>query len=629
MSQFTGSRADLPGEQQSIRNTCRHPMGTFFEFQRAGLEQTVPERFEQQVARHANRLAVKTKTHTLTYRALRTAANRVARAIQAQGGGAEEPVAVLLEKDVPLLTAMLGVLKAGKIYVPLDPSYPYARTAQMVADSRASLLVTNNKNVSLARASTTGACTLLNLDLLDAHAASENPDLCISPESLACILYTSGSTGQPKGVLHSHRSLLHIIMRQTNNLQICPDDRVTFLGSCTSIGGIRDSLSALLNGAALLPFDFMEAGLERLASWLQQEEATIYNSAMPLFRQLAHTLHADNPFPKLRVLKWGGETLHQSDIDLYRRHFSPDCKVYIAMGCTEIGSAACYLMDKTTHLTGPRVPAGYANDDMEILLLDEAGRVIGSNDMGEIAVRSRYLSPGYWQRSDLTEEAFLPDPGGGDKRIYRTGDLGLVLPDGCLMHLGRKDWQVKVRGNRVEVAEIETALLALDGIREASVILREDQPDNPRLVAYLVSATTPALPVTTLQHMLARTLPAYMVPAVFMMLDALPLLPSGKVDRRALPVPGKARPELASPFVAPRTPVEEALAVIWAGALQLEQVGIHDNFLELGGDSLIAARIITKATRTLQVDLPLRALFESPTVADMAVVVTQNQSRQI
>ena len=195
------------------------------------------------------------------------------------------------------------------------------------------------------------------------------------------------------------------------------------------------------------------------------------------------------------------------------------------------------------------------------------------------------------------------------------------------MHLGRKDWQVKVRGNRVEVAEIETALLALDGIKEATVILREDEPDNPRLVAYLVSATTPALPVTTLQHMLARTLPAFMVPAVFMMLDALPLLSSGKVDRRALPVPGKARPALANPFAAPRTPVEEALVGIWAEALHLEQVGIHDNFLELGGDSLIATRIITKTTQTLQVDLPVRALFESPTVADMATVVTQHQSR--
>ena len=513
MSPYTPHRAALPWEQQSIRHTCRHPTGTFIEFQKAAVEQAVPERFEQQVARYANRLAVKTKSHALTYDELRTAANRVALAILAQRGSAEEPVAVLLEKDVPLLTAMLGVFKAGKIYVPLDPAYPYARTAQMLADSRASLLVTNNKNISLAYASTTGACTLINLDTLDSQAASEHPDLCISPESLACILYTSGSTGQPKGVVHSHRSLLHIIMRQTNNLHICPEDRVTFLGSCTSIGGMRDTLSALLNGAALLPFDITEAGLESLSSWLRQEEVTIYNSAMPLFRQLAHTLHEDSPFPKLRMIKWGGETLHKSDIDLYRRHFSPDCKVYIAMGCTEMGTATCYLMDKATHLPGQRVPAGYPNDDMEILLLDEAGREVGCNHMGEIAVQSRYLAPGSWQRSDLTQAAFLPDPEGGDKRIYRTGDLGLMRPDGCLMHVGRKDLQVKVRGNRVEVAEIETALLALDGVKEASVILREDQPGNPRLVAYLVPATIPAFPVTTLRRTLARQLPAYMVPA--------------------------------------------------------------------------------------------------------------------
>ena len=251
------------------------------------------------------------------------------------------------------------------------------------------------------------------------------------------------------------------------------------------------------------------------------------------------------------------------------------------------------------------------------------------DDIGEIAIRSRYLSPGYWRRPDLTAAAFRPDPAGGPERIYRTGDLGRRLPDGCLVHLGRKDFQVKIRGFRVEVAEVEGALLSLPTVQEAVVVAREDRPGDRRLVAYLVPTARPAPTVTALRQALAAVVPDYMVPAAYVLLDALPKTPGGKVDRRALPPPGRTRPALDQPLVAPRTPVEATVGAIWQEVLGLDELGIHDNFFDLGGHSLAASQVIARVTETLHVDLPLRVLFAAPTVTGLAVAVVQGLMQDV
>jgi acyl carrier protein len=288
-----------------------------------------------------------------------------------------------------------------------------------------------------------------------------------------------------------------------------------------------------------------------------------------------------------------------------------------------------FFMDKETPITGGVVPVGYAVEDNEVLLLDEAGHAVGFNHIGEIAVKSRYIAPAYWRRPDLTTATFLPDPEGGNARTYRTGDLGLMLPDGCLLHLGRKDFQVKIRGHRIELAEVEMALLDRGDIKEAVVVAREDHPGDLRLVAYLVPVSHPAPTVSDLRCLLQAKLPDYMIPAAFVMLDALPLTPNGKVDRHALPAPGSARPSLASPFVVPRTPTEDRLAQIWAEVLSLERVGIHDNFLDLGGHSLLAMQIASRAHDTFHVEVPLQSLFEVATVADMAAVIAEHQMKTV
>jgi acyl carrier protein len=320
----------------------------------------------------------------------------------------------------------------------------------------------------------------------------------------------------------------------------------------------------------------------------------------------------------------GGEPVYKREFDFFKKLFSKDCILVNRLGSSETGSLRMYFVNKETQISGNLVPVGYAIMDNEILLVDDAGKQI-AGDEGEIAVKTRYVSPGYWGRPDLTDAVFLPGPAGGEERIYRTGDLGRMLPDGSLLHLGRKDFFVKIRGYRIDIDEIEAALRECPSIKEAVVVARNNNPGDERLVAYLVPTVQPGPKVGELRRFLNEKLPDYMIPHDFVTLEAIPLTDTRKVDRKALPDPGTSRPELTTPYVAPRTPIEKELAKIWAEVLSTDEVGIHDNFFDLGGHSLAASRIISRILKTFELDLPIKALFDSPTVGDMASVITQNQ----
>jgi acyl-coenzyme A synthetase/AMP-(fatty) acid ligase len=317
----------------------------------------------------------------------------------------------------------------------------------------------------------------------------------------------------------------------------------------------------------------------------------------------------------------GGEPVYRRDVDLYKKYFSAGCIYVNGLGSTETGAICQYFIDKETQIDGNNVPVGYALEDTEVLLLDDDRKEVGLNDVGEIAVKSRYIAPGYWRNPELTGAAFLPDSEGGTERIYCTGDLARRLTGGCLVHLGRKDFQVKVRGQRVETAEIEKALLDMGVFREAVVIAFEDIPVDKRLVAYLVPSQKPTPTTGELRTFLRAKLPDYMVPSTFMLLDNLPLTPSGKLDRHGLPSPVRERAGMHEPFVAPRTPTEEALAEIWAEILKVKQVGIHDNFFDLGGQSLLGTQLVSRVRDILKLEVPWRSLFEAPTVAALAELI--------
>jgi amino acid adenylation domain-containing protein len=536
----------------------------------------------------------------------------VARSILAARGEAAEPVALLLEQGAPLIAAILGVLKAGKIYVPLDPSYPRGSLSYMLEHSEAGMLVTDEKNLPLAAELAGDSRQTLSVDRIGSDVSAENAGLSLSAENLAYIFYTSGSTGRPKGVVDNHRNVLHNIMRYTNGLEIGSDDRLTLLQSCSFSGSVSSLFSALLNGVPIFPFDPRREPPGNLAEWLRENKITIYHSVPTTFRQL---LSAGGRLPDVRIIRLEGDQASPLDVALYKKHFSDECILVNGLGATETGITRRYFINKETEITGSIVPIGYPVEDIEVMLLGGSGEQIGFDQVGEIAVKSRHVAVGYWRRPDLTGAAFQPCLEEDGARIYRTGDLGRMRSDGCLEHLGRKDFQVKIRGHRVEVAEIESVLLRLTQINEAVVVAGDDRYGEKRIIAYLVPAYKPAPTISAVRRFLAERLPDYMIPSAFIMLDSLPLNANGKIDRRALPAPDGARPDLDTAFEPPRTPTEQMLAKTWAEVLGLEQLGINDNFFELGGQSLDAARIIS------QTGLSVQAFLNALTIRGMATEI--------
>ena len=602
------------------------PDASFVRFKKTDIEQTISARFEQQAEKYADRLAVKHGGLTLTYAELNRAANRVAHAIIARRGSNQEPVALFLHHGIPAVIAILGILKAGRCYVPLDSGFPAARLTGILEEADVLLLLTGDRDISSALPFAREPGDILNIDTLDAGLSVENPGLAISSDSPAYLFFTSGSTGRPKGVAHSHRNGLHQIMTYTNGLMLSPEDRVTQLHSHGFSASRLDIFGALLNGAALFPLLPAAEGMSGLARRLIDEGMTLFHWVPTAFRHFADSL-AVSPdgmdiFPRLRSIVLGSEPLTSRDVELFRRNFSPDCVLVNRFGATETGNIAWYFLNKKTSVPSGIAPVGYPVADAEVLVLDETGNDVGSNQIGEIAVKSAYLPPGYWRRSDLDTGVFSPAPETPGKTIYRTGDLGRRMPDGCLLHLGRKDFQVKIRGYRVEPGEIESALAKHPGIASAVVIARQDNLGDMSLAAYFVAATSPPPSTSMLRHYLEARLPAYMVPAAFTCLEALPLTPNGKVDRKSLPEPDPVWPDSeAVATTKSRTNVEEILAGIWSNVLGVGSVNSHDNFFDLGGNSLSAMIIISRTLSALNIVVSIGEFFETPTVAHMAELV--------
>jgi acyl-coenzyme A synthetase/AMP-(fatty) acid ligase/acyl carrier protein len=463
----------------------------------------------------------------------------------------------------------------------------------------------------------------MNVDNLDPSLSGENLQLPVSADTLACILYTSGSTGEPKGVLHNHRNILHKTMEYTNALHLCASDKIALLSPCTFSLSVGFIFGALLNGACLYPIDVKGEGLTNLANRLAREEITVYNSVPTVFRNFTDNLFQKEALPNLRLLHLGGEPVTAKDVDRYKKHFSPDCVLLHHLGSNETGTIAQFFITKTTSVHGNLAPAGHPPEDTRLLILDEDGNRLGFNRVGEIAVQSRYLAVGYWRKPEMTRAAFLQDPAGGDERIYRTGDLGLLRPDGSLEHYGRKDFQVKIRGQRVQVVEIDMALSKHDAVKEAVTVARDDALGDKCLVSYVVPATVPAPTSRELRLFLQQHLPDYMVPSSVVFLDAMPLTPNGKLDRQALPVPRESSSD--GQFVAPHNPVEEQIANIWCEVLRLDRVGTHDDFFDLGGHSLKVAEVLSRLRDIFGVDVPFAAFLAEPTVAGMAAVVVRYQ----
>jgi amino acid adenylation domain-containing protein len=616
----------LPREQQAIQARCFHPSGTFVEFDKKEIEQSIPDCFEKVVRRYPNRLAAKTQNNALSYDSLNKAANRVARAILDKFGAQIEPAILLSEQGPGTILSCLGILKAGKILIAVDPSFPVERLAYILEDSQAGAVLTESKNLSLAMALAKTARQVVNIDALDKNFSDEDIGLQLSADAPAEIRYTSGSTGQPKGIVRNHRRLLHNTMLIINTAHICPDDRVLSLRNLSF--GIKDAFKGLLSGASVFPFDIKKDGLSLLPDLIIREGLTYYASTPSIFRYFISELSGKETFPSLRVIQLGGEPLSKREVESYKKHFTNNCVLLHHLSAGEAGNLCQYFINKETEISTSIVSVGYPVRGKEVFLVDENWKKIGIDQVGEIAVRSRYLSSEYWRKPELTSAKFLPDPSGGDERIYLTGDLGRMLPDGRLVYLGRKDLEVKIRGSKVAITEIEMALRDCAYVKDAAVTALDDQSGEKCLVAYVVPREAPGPKINELGKFLREKLPDYMIPAKFVYLESLPSI-NGKLDRRALPHPDYKRPDLSYPYVPPRNEVEQKLILIWEEVLGVSPIGIHDNFFDLGGHSLAATRVVSRVIKQFRLELPLQSLFQSPTVAEMAAVIDERQKNRL
>jgi amino acid adenylation domain-containing protein len=627
---ITDVNTRLPADQQSILDRLFHPAGNWAKFTSEWLSRSLPERFEYQVTQHPNRIAMKIGDEQLNYAEFNQAANRVAHLLLARCGPGAEPIPLFFQHGVQTVVAMWGVLKAGKFYTPLDVNHPQERNGQIIHDLNATVLLTNQQNCSDATALCAEGVQLLSIEE-SIDYSSENPALFISPDAFAYVIFTSGSTGRPKGVIEDHQDVMNFSRYNVNTIHICPGDRLGIISSF-SFNGVASSLyPALLSGAALYAFDLKQRGPAAMVDWLHKESITILTIMASAFRQCMTALTPGQipQFPHLRHLRFGAEKMTLADWHLYRAHCPDPCILRHGLGTSEVKHGAAHFLTKETPPEINRVPAGYAIDGIEVLVLDEDHNPVLAGEVGEIAFKGRYMARGYWQRPELTAEKFLNDASEPSVRIYLTGDLGRMDADGLLYHLGRKDFQVKIRGYRIETNEIEAHLLAMEGVKDVVVVAQDDAQGEKRLVAYLVAKGSPAPTATQIRRYLEQRVPGYMIPAVYKFLDALPQTAVGKVDRLALPAIGGERPLLDTPYLAPSTPIEERVTQIWMGVLGLEQIGIYDPFLELGGDSLKAMQILAQAIDAFQVEITPSELFAAQTVAEMAQLIFRQQVQAV
>jgi len=595
------------------------------EFPEEDVEASIAARFERQVAAFPERLAIKHFGQQLTYRELDLAANRIAQALLAARGDREEPVVVLVEPGPTAIVLLLGVLKAGKYYVPLDPSHPRSRLTGIATDVGADVLLTTSAHYALATEIAQARTLVLDADRVDATTDAA-PSVQIASSRLGFMFYTSGSTGRPKGVMQTQRNILHHIRTYSNALRISPDDRVTMLHSHAFSASRLDIFSALLNGAALFPLSVNESGLPVVVQRLADEHITVSHWVPTLFRYFVGTLEDSQRFPDLRVVVLGSEPVVPGDVALYKRkHFGDHCALVNRFGATETGNISWAFLDKYSELSADVVSVGFPAAGAEVLVLDEEGKPTERGQVGQIAVRSAYLSPGYWKNPELTRAAFLPDPQGGDRRIYLTGDLGRIRPDGALEHLGRQDSQVKVRGFRVEMQEIEALLSTHPDIQESAVDSFGHERGETRLTAFAVPMAGRVVRSDEIRAWLADALPYYMVPSQVVVLEALPRTATGKVDRLALAAVHRSEASSLEAPELPSDPTERTLVAMWAEILGLIAVAATDNFFALGGNSLLAAQLMMRIDRTFGRQLPPAAVFRAPTVKQLAELLRRGR----
>jgi amino acid adenylation domain-containing protein len=572
---------------------------------------SVAESVASQASLKPEATALASASAVLTYRDLEERANALAAHLRDLGVGPDVVVGLCAPRSPGMIVGALGILKAGGAYLPMDPTNPAARLAFMLHDAKTSLVVAEQ---SAKDRLPQGEYQIIDLDGAGSTQLSTGPRETVTPENLAYVIYTSGSTGRPKGVEISHRSLLNLVEWHQRTFHVSPADRASQVAKVGFDAAVWEIWPYLTAGASLhIPEDETVNDSESLLDWLLTQRITKSFIPTPMAERLLTMRWPSNA--SLRIMLTGADILHVSPppglpFELVNNYGPTECTVVTTSGPVPPNGQADRLP-----------PIGRPIANTQVYILNESGKQAAEGEEGELYIGGAGLARGYRNRPELTAERFVPNPFKAGEQLFRTGDRVKILPDRQIAFLGRMDEQVKVRGYRVEPNEVAAALNAHPDVMQSVVVGREFAPGDNRLIGYLVSAADFTPTPTDLRQFLAARLPDYMVPSAFVTLDALPLTPNGKVDRDALPIPDETNTLRDNTHTLPRTETEKTVAAILTRLLGLERVDVHENFFSLGGHSLLGAQLVARVRAAFGVEMPLRVLFEAPTVAGLSAEI--------
>jgi amino acid adenylation domain-containing protein len=618
------------------------PNIAFDRFDDAWLERSLLDRFDDVVVRHGDKTAVVDEFVQLSYRELRRACFHLAQRVQ-ELVPPGKPVGLLLPNGALFPVAALACLAAGRPYVPIDPSYPAMRNKEVMHDSGVAALIIDQT----AQASEIGAASLPLIDIASSLNMTAEPRLSVIPaDGPAAMIYTSGSTGQPKGICHDQRAIMERVENATNAMQITSDDSVALLSSPVTIASLWVPFSALLNGATLHFADPRHLGINRVLQVLQAAGVTVAFAVPILLRKLLSTPGAKEAFRYARVIRTGGDVMLRQDLDLWRAILPSPCRIWITLASTEMPAVFQWIVPREWKADSVCLPVGYARPEVKFLLADNNGTPVAVGEVGELIVKSRYLALGYWQNGQL--QPFPTDPSDPSVRILHTGDLVRLRGDGLAEMVGRKDRQIKIRGFRVNLCEAEAVLRDCPGVADAAVIARRQGEEATGLVAFVAPRdSSDATLVAQLKKELAARLPAYMRPGDIRTIGAIPHLPGFKPDILELErlaasprlpsfkpdlkmlqsletsISTKAAP-LAQPPEAPATELEEKVLSIWRQLLNLDDLGVSDNFFDKGGDSILAMTLMLEIESQLGLQISLDTIFDHPTVREICISLSES-----
>jgi acyl-coenzyme A synthetase/AMP-(fatty) acid ligase/aryl carrier-like protein len=543
---------------------------------------------------------------------LTDAALQIAAQIVAAESQQNTPIAIMCDQDSYFVRALFGALLAGKSYVPLDSRRSAAWNQRVLTTTGCQLIWYSKNHHTLTQALAVAQTLAVDSTESIPPQSGFNPILQ-GPDETACVYFTSGTTGKPKGVIHNHRSLIHNALRYSKTLQITADDRLSLIQAPIFSGTQSTLFACLICGATLASYDIYVWPLVGLAEWINKHRLTMFHSVPALFRTLARPAMR---YDSIRIVRLEGDRANDTDVSVFRTHFSDGCTLVNGLGATECGLIRQHFMSKETPCAQGDLPLGGPVPDMHVEILDEHGAPAVTGEIGEVSVRSHYLATGYLLDPELTDRQFGATDDG--MRSYRTGDTGWLDDTGCLRLVARKARQFKINGQSIDSNKIETALAELQSVQSAKVNQQEDSTGNTQLIAYLIGSSTVHLSLELMRQQLGHTLASYEIPAYMIWLNEWPLSLEGKIDYAALPKPKNIRPVIEAAYVPPQHAIEIEIVTLWEGLLDIRPIGIRDDFLLIGGDSLKAMRLLVEVENRWYRCPTFTEFFVEPTIESLA-----------